>query len=228
MVQLIDCLKGLRNLDDNSIDSIITSPPYNKKGLLGNVNVGNQIWSKFNIDYNSYGDDMSEIDYQHWMITVLNECHRVLKPNGSIFFNHKPRRHKNRCYLPTDFIQHSNANLYQVIIWNRRSSPNIRKDVLVPCTEYIYWLCKDKPVSYRDQLDREYLTEVWTIPPSKQKNHPAPFAEQVVINCINLSTKVNDIVLDPFAGSGTTNRIAESMQRQSIGFEIDHTYCSQL
>ena len=70
---------------------------------------------------------MPEDQYQAWMVEFLNQCHRVIKPDGSIFFNHKPRRYKNRCYLPTDFISQSDAQLYQLIIWDRRNSPNIRK-----------------------------------------------------------------------------------------------------
>ena len=66
-----DCIEGMKELDDNSIDCIVTSPPYNKKGLLGNVKLGNQIWGKFNIDYDTYGDDMPEDEYQAWMVEVL-------------------------------------------------------------------------------------------------------------------------------------------------------------
>ena len=219
-----DCLEGLKMLESDSVDCIVTSPPYNKKGLLGKVKQGNQIWGKFNIDYNTYGDDMPEEEYQAWMVAVLNECHRVIKPDGSIFFNHKPRRHKNRCYLPTDFIQHSTAELYQLIIWDRRNSPNIRNDVLVPCTEHIYWLCKDKPKVFRDEIHPDYKTEVWVIPPERQKKHPAPFPEQLVRNCIQLTTQENDIVLDPFMGSGTTAVVSENLNRKWIGFEVDKTY----
>ncbi len=223
-ISVIDCLEGMSELDDNSINCIVTSPPYNKKGLLGKVALGNQIWGKFNIDYNSYGDDMPEEDYQAWMVAFLNECHRVIKPDGSIFFNHKPRRYKNRAYLPTDFIQHSYANLYQLIIWDRRNSPNIRNDVLVPCTEHIYWLCKDKPKTFRNALDSSYIGEVWNIPPERQKKHPAPFPEQLVRNCILLATEENDIILDPFMGSGTTALVSQSLNRKWLGFEIDEKY----
>ena len=219
-----DCIEGMKEFDADSIDCIVTSPPYNKKGLLGKVKQGNQIWGKFNIDYNSYGDDMPEEEYQAWMVAFLNECYRVIKPNGSIFFNHKPRRHKNRSYLPTDFIQHSDANLYQLIIWDRRNSPNIRNDVLVPCTEHIYWLCKDKPKVYRDAIQPEYKTEVWIISPEKQKKHPAPFPKQLVRNCIQLTTLEGDTVLDPFMGSGTTAIVAEELNRKWIGFDIDEKY----
>ena len=221
-----DCIEGLKELDDNSVNCIVTSPPYNKKGLLGKTKLGNQIWGKFNIDYNTYGDDMPEEEYQSWMVALLNECHRVIKPDGSIFFNHKPRRYKNRSYLPTDFIQHSNAELYQLIIWDRRNSPNIRNDVLVPCTEHIYWLCKDKPKVFRDSIQPEYKTEVWNITPERQKKHPAPFPEQLVRNCIQLTTEEGDLVLDPFMGSGTTALVSQHLNRKWIGFDIDEKYAN--
>jgi DNA modification methylase len=226
MITQIDCLLGLQSLEESSIDCIITSPPYNKQGLSGKKAIGNQIWSKFNIDYSRYDDNMPEELYHQWMIEFLNECHRVIKPNGSIFFNHKPRRHKNRTFLPTDFVSSSQANLYQLIVWNRKTSPNIRKDILVPSTEHIYWLCKDKPKTFRDRLPREFISEVWVIPPDKQKQHPAPFTKQVVTNCILLSTDEGDTVLDPFAGIGTTVNIAKSLNRNAIGFEIDPKYIS--
>ena len=252
-----DCIEGMKELDDNSIDCIVTSPPYNKKGLLGKKSKktpeelskfiekaskedsndgrkkttrytyhekGNSIWKNFEIDYASFGDDMPEEEYQAWMIALLNECYRVIKPDGSIFFNHKPRRHKNRCYLPSDFIQHSDANLYQLIIWDRRSSPNIRNDVLVPCTEHVYWLCKKKPKVFRDSVNPEYKSEVWVIPPERQKKHPAPFPPQLVRNCIQLTTQKGDTVLDPFMGSGTTAVVATELERKWIGFDIDEKY----
>ena len=214
----------MSEMADNSVDCIITSPPYNKKGLLGTNKVGNQIWSKFTIDYDTYGDDMPEQEYQAWMIAVLNEMYRIIKPNGSIFFNHKPRRYKNRTHLPMDFISRSDAALYQLIIWNRRSSPNIRNDILVPCTEHIYWLCKDKPKVFRNQMPSDFMTEVWTIIPEKQKNHPAPFPQQLVSNCLLLSTEEGDLVLDPFMGSGTTAQVCASMNRNWTGFELSEDY----
>jgi len=224
MLLLDDCIDALNSLDEESVDTIVTSPPYNKKGLLGSVNVGNQIWGKFNIDYNNYGDNMSEDEYQAWMIAFLQACHRVIKPSGSIFFNHKPRRHKNRCHLPTDFISKSGIPLYQLIIWDRRSSPNIRNDVLVPCTEHIYWLCKKKPKVFRNQVPTEFRGEVWTIPPSNQKLHPAPFPELLVTNCIQLTTAEKDTVCDPFMGSGTTGIACKNTGRQFIGIEKDPDY----
>lgn len=220
-----DCLTEMRKIESDSINTIVTSPPYNKKGLSGGkVNPGNQVWKKFNIDYSTYDDNLSEDDYQMWMTEILNEMMRIIKPDGSIFFNHKPRRHNNRVYLPTDFISKSNLSLYQLIIWNRLSSPNIRKDVLLPCTEHIYWLTKGKPKTYKDNLSKEFHSEVWTINPDKGNTHPAPFPEKLVENCILLSTEKGDLVLDPFLGSGTTAIVSKKLDRNFTGIELDESY----
>ena len=219
-----DCLEVMKTIESDSISCIVTSPPYNKKGLIGKVKPGNQVWKKFNIDYDSYGDDLSEEEYHQWMINILNEMYRIIKPDGSIFFNHKGRRHKNKLHLPTDFISKSNLDVYQLIIWNRLSSPNIRKDVLLPCTEHIYWLTKSKPKVFKENLPKEYQSEVWVINPYRNSNHPAPFPQRLVENCILLSTEENDLVLDPFLGSGTSAIVSKKINRNYIGIEIDKKY----
>ena len=226
MMKLIlgDCLEEMKKLDDESISCIVTSPPYNKKGLSGKVKPGNQVWKKYNIDYNSYGDDLSEEDYSQWMVEVLNEMKRIIKPDGSIFFNHKPRRHKNKVHLPTDFLSKSDLDIYQLIIWNRLSSPNIRKDLLLPCTEHIYWLAKGKPKVFKDNIDKKFHSEVWTINPDKNTNHPAPFPQLLVENCVLLTTEPNDLCLDPFLGSGTSAFVCQKNKRNFIGIEIDEKY----
>ena len=65
---------------------------------------------------------------------------------------------------------------------------------------------------------------IWTITPDKQTTHPAPFTNQVVTNCVLLSTEEGDTVVDCFAGIGTTLTIAKSLNRKAFGFEIDSHY----
>lgn len=220
-----DSLNEMKLIESNSVDCIVTSPPYNKKGLMGGKKkLGNQIWKKFNIDYSSYDDNLAESDYCDWMVEVLDEMYRIIKPNGSIFFNHKPRRHNNKVFLPTDFIYKSKLDIYQLIIWNRMSSPNIRKDVLLPCTEHIYWLSKGKPKTYKESLNKDFHSEIWTINPDRGSQHPAPFPEKLVENCLLLTTEVGDLVLDPFLGSGTTSKVAKNLGRNVIGIELDENY----
>lgn len=220
-----DCLKAMKEIEDDTVDIIITSPPYNKKGLAGGkVKAGNQIWKKFNIDYSTYDDNLTEEEYSSWMVLLLNEMKRIIKPNGSIFFNHKPRRHKNKVYLPTDFISKSELSIYQLIIWNRLASPNIRKDMLLPCTEHIYWLVKSKPKTYKENLNSKFHSEVWNINPDKKTKHPAPFPETLVENCLLLASREGDLVLDPFLGSGTTAVVSKRLKRDFIGIELDADY----
>lgn len=212
----IDVLEGLKLLDDNSIDCIITSPPYNKLGLSKNKNR--------TIDYDEYGDDMDESLYQEWQINILNECNRVLKKGGSMFYNHKNRRCKCKEFIPQEWILKSNMNLYQTIIWNRKADPSIFNTFLLPIYEYVFWLTKERstPKVYRNKLSN--IKSIWEINPARNKKHPAPFPDELVKNCILLSTDENDIVLDIFSGSGTTCRVAKEMNRQFIGFEISKNY----
>jgi modification methylase len=219
MILNIDALDGLRQLDDNSIDCIITSPPYNKYGL--------NKFSHRKIKYNSYNDDMPEDEYQLWQIDILNECHRVLKEGGSLFYNHKNRRVNCKEHTPHDWITKTNLNLYQTIIWNRNQSPSIFNTFLMPTYEYVFWMTKSRktPKVYRDRLDS--IKDIWNITPSRSKEHPATFPMGLVENCILLTTNEGDIILDPFAGTGTTERVAELLNRKSIGFEIDKKYTTQ-
>ena len=221
-----NCLETMKRMEDCSIDCIITSPPYNKKGLNGNKKIGNQIWGKFNIDYDEYLDSLPEEKYQEYMIQILNEMNRVVKNNGSIFFNHKPRRFNNKTYLPTEFIHKSNCKIYQLIIWNRKNSPNIRNDILIPNTEHIYWICKSKPTVFRNKIEKNYIGEVWDIIAQKQKNHPAPFPEKLVDNLIKLTCSDKFIIYDPFMGSGTTAKVAIENNCCYIGSEISKEYCN--
>ena len=89
-----DCLEGMRRIPDGSVDLIITSPPYNIGKMKSN-----------HIKYGTYsGNDMKEDEYQKWQLEILNECHRVLKDTGSIFYNHKVRIKKRRSHAPARMV----------------------------------------------------------------------------------------------------------------------------
>ena len=229
MLILGDCIEAMRKLKDNSVDTIITSPPYNKKGLSGKRNVGNNIWKKFNIDYDLYNDDMNEEDYAKWQIEFLNECFRVLKPDGSLFYNHKVRRANNKAHFPT-WVFESDLIFYQMIIWDRKNCCDVRNDYLYPNTELIFWLTKGKPKVYKSQAP--FQKEVWSITPSKSKLHPATFPNSLANNCILLTTQEGDVVLDPFMGSGTVGVECSLLNRKFIGIELSKNYydlsCNQI
>jgi modification methylase len=220
----MDCLEYMRSQPNNCIDTIIFSPPYNKKGLRGGTKTCENIWKGSNIDYASYDDNLPETEYQQWQIEIMNECHRIIKPTGSIFYQHKIRNWARKGSHPMEWLCKVDAQFYQEIVWHRKSTMAMDERYLFNTTERIYWFCKDKPNVYKHQVDDNYRSDVWAITPEKQQGHPAPFPEQLVENCLLLTTQKGDIVYDPFAGSGTTLVVADKHNRNSIGTEIDPIY----
>jgi modification methylase len=220
-----DCLTWMQTQPDESIDTVIFSPPYNKKGFRGGVRTSTSLWKKANIDYATYADNMPEADYQAWQIEIVNECHRIIKPTGSIFYQHKIRNWARKGSHPMEWLSKTTAQFYQEIVWHRKNTMSMDARYLFNTTERIYWFCKDKPNVFKKQVDEAYKSDVWVITPERQKEHPAPFPEQLVENCILLTTQPGDMVYDPFAGSGTTLAVAKRLGRTSIGTEIDPVYC---
>jgi len=203
-----DVLDGLSKLEDNSVDLIITSPPYNKAGLNGVIKRTKACkWGK-TIDYggSADSDNMNEDEYQEWQINVLNECYRILKTSGSMFYNHKNRIHSGcgEIISPYQWIYKTNFKIRQEIIWDRGSTNNVDKSRYLPTTEKIFWLTKSKRPNFSRELDTKYKNEVWKFPFEKNTEHPAPFPLDLPNNIIScIPNKEGIIVLDPFMGSGT-------------------------
>ena len=233
-LQNIDVLEGLRTLDDESIDIIITSPPYNKGGLNGKRNKGTK-WNK-TIDYGGDFniDNKPEDEYQEWQLEILKECHRVLKKDGLMFYNHKNRIVKGKGYIisPYTWLLKSPFLIRQEIIWNRKSGPNQEQSRYIPSYENIYVLAKQKDTLFKRNKDVEYKTDIWTINPDRTNKHPAPFPIDIPRNILSSlnEEKVKDRVItvfDPFNGSGTTGVAAVEKGFNYIGFDIIDEYLQE-
>jgi modification methylase len=223
-IYLMDVLDGLKQLSDNSIDAAVTSPPYNKLGLLKGKKQQGSDWTGY-ITYENFDDNMPEEEYQQWQIDILNEIQRVLKPTGSLFYNHKNRRYNKREYSPYEWVGKSKLNLFQTIVWNRKLDVNNNSSFFQPVYELIYWLNKDNkntPTFYKKQVNEQ--KSIWTILPKYKLPHPAPFPEELVEQCILAITKEGDVVLDPFMGIGTTAVVCKRLNRKYIGFDISEEY----
>lgn len=232
-VHKIDCLKGLSLLEDNSIDLIITSPPYNKAGLnkcKKQIHTNDAKSRKWNttIDYGGLLeiDNMDENEYELWQLSILKECLRVLKPNGSMFYNHKNRIYKGSIISPYKWLMQSEFIIRQEIIWDRGSTHNVNRSRYLPTTEQIFWLTKTNKPIFDRLITTKYKTEVWNIPFERNTPHPAPFPIELpnnIISCIKCNRE-NVIVLDPFMGSGTTALSAQLNGCKWLGFEIFDEY----
>ena len=222
-----DVLEGLKQLDDKSVDLIITSPPYNKMGLNGNQKGVKWVGT---IDYgnNKDIDNKTEEEYQLWQIEILNECFRVLKDDGSMFYNHKNRiiKGKGEISNPYSWIVQTNFKVRQEIIWDRGSTNDVNRRRYLPTTEKIFWLTKTSKPKFDRKQDTPFKKEVWSFPFLTNTEHPAPFPIDLpnnIIHCI----KTDDsplLVLDPFMGSGTVALSALINDCNYIGFELLQDY----
>lgn len=215
----MDCLEGMKQMDDCSVDLIITSPPYNKHKTNGGTTVSAVV-------YDEYDDDMNENEYQDWQVRVLNECHRVLKDGGSMFYNHKNRYIEGDIVSPMEWIRKTQFTIRQEIIWDKKIAANLRGWRFWNVDERIYWLQKGKPAELK--IETAMMSSIWRIRPQVKSefNHPCGFPKKLCDNCISILESDGCVVMDPFIGSGTTAISALDSNNYYIGFEISETYCN--
>ena len=215
-----DCLDILSLMNEKSIDIVVTSPPYNK---MEGKNAGKLVES---VVYDSFRDNMSESEYEENQINVLQELHRVLKDDGSVFYNHKNRYFNERMVSPLEWLLQTDFEIRQEIIWNRKIAGNIRGWRFWQVDEKIYWL--QKKGANRIELTPQIasLSSVWEIPPQRKSetNHPCSFPIELAQRCLSISEKKDAIVLDPYMGSGTTAIAAKRKGFHYIGCELSEKY----
>jgi len=215
-----DCLSILPSFSPNSVDCIVTSPPYNKHSAKRKCGKTDS-WQMANIDYGDFKDDLPEKEYQEQQKRLLRECVRVIKKEGSLFYNHKPRIINHRILFPHEWL--GEFIIRQMIIWDRRNSPVLEPIRFMPKVEYIFWITKEQKTP-KFNKEAFHYKEIWEIPPRIDKEHPATFPEKVVSNCILATTDKDDIVLDPYFGSGTVGVVAKKLKRNYIGIETNPEY----
>jgi len=213
-----DCLEELKKIDSNTIDLVVTSPPYNKNYWLRNRNQkGKRI-----ITYDSIDDTIIPTDYIQQQIQVLNELVRVIKPTGSIFYNHIDIFHKHNTIHPSYVY---NFNVKQVIVWDRGNTPKLDKSYFLPTTEWLFWIKKDwNAIPYFDKSKCEHKKNIWRINKEKNNPHPAPFPIELVDNIVKSCSEEGSVVLDCYMGSGTTAVSCKKLKRNFIGIEISNDY----
>ena len=216
-----DCIKELRKIPSESIDVVVTSPPYNKHSA--NRKCGKtDSWRKANIDYEDFKDDLPEEEYQKQQKAVITELVRIIKSTGSIFYNHKYRIVNHRVISPEEWLK--DFIIRQVIIWNRGSSCVLEPIRFMPTIEQIYWITKKQKTPYFTREGFQFK-DVWRINPDNNNEHPASFPVEIPSRCIIATCPQNGIVLDPYCGSGSSLVAAKQLKRNFIGIEISEAYC---
>ena len=215
-------------LPDCSVHLMVTSPPYN---------VGKE-----------YDEDLTLAEYRDFLRTVMAEVHRVLVPGGRVCFN--IANLGRRPYLPLhryiiEDLQELGFLMRGEIIWDKAASAasstawgswkSPTNPTLRDVHEYILVLCKDtwrrpKLPDRHSTISRDDFLEctksIWQFPAASARRigHPAPFPEELPRRCIELYTYSDEVVLDPFMGSGTTALAALNTGRRFVGYEVSEEY----
>jgi len=230
-----DSENSLKQFPNNSVDIIITSPPYN-----------------FGLEYKS--DKKNDAIHWNEYFTKLNviwkECARVLKPGGRICVNVQPLFSD---YMPTHhYISKQLLNLGLLwkgeILWDKHNynckytawgswkSPSM--PYLKYTWEFIEIFAKQthkktgdsKNIDITADQFKKWVYAKWDIAPErnmKKFDHPAMFPEELVARLLKLFSYKNDIALDPFNGAGTTTAVAKQLNRRYIGIDISKEYCEK-
>ena len=217
-----DAITLMGQLPAESIDLVVTSPPYNIKNSSGNGLKDGRggKWSNAPLleGYNAHDDAMPHEEYVEWQRSALTAMMRVLKPTGAIFYNHKWRIQRGLLQDRQDITQ--GFPVRQIIIWQRSGGINFNPGYFLPTYEVIYLIAKP---AFKLLAKANALGDVWRIPQAKNIPVPSAFPIAVPLRCI-LATDAR-VILDPFIGSGTTAIAAEDAARDWIGFELSQEYC---
>ncbi|MEM3264783.1 MAG: site-specific DNA-methyltransferase [Thermoplasmata archaeon] len=199
-----DCLKLMKELPNESIDAVITDPPY--------FVLSDQEWDM----------QWSSLDeYLAWFDKVFAEMMRVLKKGGQlyVFFAQKYMSEYMQRYAPKRML----------IWWHKNLSQPTNDMWLYQYDPIFYHIKGEKPNTFNGSFSLGYNSDVFLYPKpqtweGKPRFHPAEKNLKSMIRIITVSTNVEDTVLDPFMGSGTTGVACVQLGRSFIGYEINPEY----
>ncbi len=219
-----DNLEILKTFPNDSIDLIVTSPNYNNWRNRRTQANRKEYWERTNITYDNCNDKEDDKIYESKQIEIINEMVRVLKPTGTICYNHKDRIFNFEVKSPLEWILKTNAKYRQRITWDRCGMQSYNPVRFYRVEEDIYILGKQAKGFTWNKEFAKYLS-VWRIVPNRNiYGHPATFPEELVKRCIEAFTNEGDIVLDTYNGTGTTTKVANDMKRQYIGIDNSQKY----
>ncbi len=241
-----DSVNFLKKIKDDSIDLIITSPPY---------------WNAVEYEKNK---NYSYEKYLEFLLKVWTECERILKPNGKLAINtpilpipqdiiKQDTRHIKNINndIEKSILENLNFNLFSLYIWQKQTSKLMFGSYPYPgnllennTVEFINVYSKKGKSKKRPDYVKEankikqkewtdLIQQVWFMYPQdvkRLKNHPAPFPEKLPARLIKMFTYgavksfEGDIILDPFVGTGTTCVVAKKMKRRFIGIDNEPSY----
>jgi site-specific DNA-methyltransferase (adenine-specific) len=180
-----DCLEVMKQIPDESIDLIVTSPPYNLKnstgnGMKQNTKSGKWAGAALQNGYSHHNDSMPHEEYAKWQKNCLAEMFRLIKPDGAIFYNHKWRVQGGLLQDRQDIV--GSFPVRQIIIWRRKGGINFNPGYFLPTYEVIYLIPK---ADFKLTPKSNAYGDVWEFTQEMNNEHPAPFPVGLVERIIS-------------------------------------------
>jgi len=205
----MDCIEGIKQLPDKSIDLVVTDPPYLIKSMNGGGFIKNRPYKK----------DLDNDLIEGFSESILDELCRVMKKiNIYIWCS------KEQIAWLLSYFQNKGANI-DLLTWHKTNPTPACNNKYLPDTEYIVF-AREKGVKIYGtyQTKKKYYITPINSKDKKLYNHPTVKPLEIIQNFIINSSLEGEIVLDPFMGSGTTAVACINTNRNYIGFEIDPDY----
>ena len=237
----MDCLEGMKQIPDGTIDCVITSPPYDDLRQYGGVADG-WTFDKFK--------------------AIADQLVRVLRDGGICVWVIKDGTNKGfetlSSFKQAIYFDEIGLRLYDTMIWEKQSAPNPTSNRYYDVFEYMFIFSKDKPTTLNFICDHKNIsvgkaeqkdsdtsnpesrrkregvricpeysrrTNIWQIAVGQNTTgHPAVYPYKLALDHIRTWTNEQDVVLDPFMGSGTTAIACHRSKRHWIGFELNKEY----
>lgn len=227
-----DCTKLMQMIDDKSIDIVLTSPPYNTGRNHGKM-------ENHEVRYDVYIEHRDIEEYSNWTVSLFNDFDRILKKDGCVLWNVSYGGENNTQMWLTiaEILQQTTFTVADCIIWKKKSAlpNNSSSNKLTRICEYIFVLCRkdeyqtfkcNKKVKSYSKTGQKYYENIFNFIEAKNNDgscslNKATFSSELVEKLLDIySTSDNDIVLDPFMGTGTTAVGCRNRNRHFIGFEL--------
>lgn len=221
------CLDTMKRIPDNSIDVVITSPPYNMNLRIRNgVYTSRQIVKEISTKYEGFSDNLPIEEFYKFHSHVIRELLRI---SNLVFYNIQIVTGSKRAFFR--IIGEFSDNLKEIIIWDKgNGQPAMQEQVLNRRSELLLVFENDYPISRQFRsatFKRGTLDDVWIIKRERKKgvtNHGATFPEELIKKILQNFSSENDVIYDPFLGTGTTAIVAKMMNRRFVGSEISKEY----
>jgi len=222
-----NCLQTLKRFEDNSIDIVITSPPYNMNLRIRNGGYcSRQIVKEFSTKYEEFDDNLPIDEFYELHSNIIRELLRV---SNIIFYNIQIVTGSKRAFFK--IIGEYSEQLKDIIIWDKGvGQPAMSPGVLNRQSELILVFEKENAISRKFtkyKFDRGTLGDIWNVSRGRKidKSHGAVFPEKLVSTILENFSDEGDIVYDPFMGSGTTAVVSQKLKRKWLGSELSPNYC---